>query len=164
SLSLVALLYLPLRDWLSRRLLRKSVRRPLLFRRVIDVALTPLPAEANAAWCALLQDAFAPLEMCPGEPVGEPRIEREGIALSLPGNGAILPLRLEHPDGGRKLFNPGALRLAREACNMLGHALASRDAYERGAAEERTRVARDIHDNIGAQLLSALHSEGTQRK
>lgn len=164
SLSLVALLYLPLRDWLARRVLRKSKRQPLLFHRVIDVALAPLATEANATWRALLQDAFAPLGMGVGEPVPEAEIGAEGVVLSLPGNGPIAPLHLEHADGGRKLFTPGDLRVARELCTMLGHALSSRDAYERGAAEERARVTRDIHDNIGAQLLSALHSGEPERK
>jgi signal transduction histidine kinase len=31
-------------------------------------------------------------------------------------------------------------------------------------AEERRRIARDMHDNIGAQLLGALHSRETERK
>lgn len=34
---------------------------------------------------------------------------------------------------------------------------ASRDAYAQGIAEERARIGRDMHDNIGAKLLSALH-------
>lgn len=164
SISLVALLYLPLRDWLSRRFGGKATPQPMLFHRVIDVALTPLAPEANAAWRGLLQDAFAPLRIDVGHAVATPRIGGEGAVLWLPGNGAIAPLRLEHADGGRKLFSPGDLGAATEMCAMLGHALSSRDAHEHGAAEERARVARDIHDNIGAQLLSALHSTEPERK
>ncbi|SMX27543.1 Sensor histidine kinase DesK [Pelagimonas phthalicica] len=47
---------------------------------------------------------------------------------------------------------------------MLAHAIASRDAQEVGASAERTRIARDMHDNLGAQLLSALHSDRLDRK
>src|SRR5690606_27629691 len=32
------------------------------------------------------------------------------------------------------------------------------------ATEERLRIARDMHDNMGAQLLSALHSDTRERK
>lgn len=164
SLTLVALVYLPMRDWLARRVLRTSHRQPLMFHRVIDVALTPVVRNANMAWRTLLQDAFAPLHMEQVESTTIPAIDGNGVALLLPGMGPITPLRLEHADGGRKLFSPADLRLAREFCTMLGHALASRDAYERGVAEERSRVARDIHDNIGAQLLSALHSMELEHK
>lgn len=41
---------------------------------------------------------------------------------------------------------------------MLRHALASRHAFENGVLQERSRIARDMHDNVGAQLLRALHA------
>ena len=47
---------------------------------------------------------------------------------------------------------------------MTTQARESRNAYDRGVAEERTRIARDIHDNIGAQLMRALHSSRADRK
>jgi signal transduction histidine kinase len=33
----------------------------------------------------------------------------------------------------------------------------SRDAFERGGVEERRRIARDLHDDVGARLLSGLY-------
>jgi signal transduction histidine kinase len=47
---------------------------------------------------------------------------------------------------------------------MLGFVFDSRDAYERGVIVERRRIAGDIHDNLGASLLSALHSRDGERK
>lgn len=47
---------------------------------------------------------------------------------------------------------------------MLAHALDSRIAYEQGVAAERGRITRDMHDNIGVQLLGALHSRDATRK
>lgn len=47
---------------------------------------------------------------------------------------------------------------------MLTHALESRQAYEQGVVEERVRMAHDMHDNIGVQLLGALHSRDIERK
>ena len=46
----------------------------------------------------------------------------------------------------------------------MARAEESRQAYDRGVAEERGRIARDMHDNIGAQLLGALHSGDRDRK
>jgi two-component system, NarL family, sensor histidine kinase DevS len=50
------------------------------------------------------------------------------------------------------------VQAATELTGMLRHVIESRSAYEQGVRVERGRIARDIHDNIGAQLLSALHS------
>ena len=38
---------------------------------------------------------------------------------------------------------------------LMEHAEASRSSYDRGVSEERLRIARDIHDNIGVQLMGA---------
>lgn len=84
--------------------------------------------------------------------------------MTVPAVGKLSPLRLRFAAGGRRLFSPRDAALARELVKALGYAFASRSAYEAGVAEERDRIARDIHDNIGAQLLAALHSDGAERK
>ena len=38
-------------------------------------------------------------------------------------------------------------------CELMNQADAGRNAHERGATEERRRIARDMHDDIGARLL-----------
>lgn len=73
-------------------------------------------------------------------------------------------LQLRYRNGGRGLFSPRDLALAQEMVKLMRFAEESRNAYDRGVSEERARIARDIHDNIGAQLLRALHSRETGRK
>lgn len=58
---------------------------------------------------------------------------------------------------GRGLFGPVHLKIARQLTGLMNHAEQSRDAFERGAAGERRRIARDLHDDVGARLLSGLH-------
>lgn len=164
SLAVVALFYLPLRELLRRRLLSKRDVRESMFRQIMDVALTAPGDDQGARWRGLLQGAFDPLRIEPGEPVSAAKITDEGAVLALPAVGGLGALRLSHAHGGRKLFAPREAELAGELCAMLGHALESRLAYEKGVAAERSRIARDMHDNIGAQLLSALHSPAAERK
>ncbi len=164
SLMAVVFLYLPLRELLSKRLMSKKGFRESLFRKMLDVALTTPGGDQGARWRALLQEVFEPLKIDAGASLSSPVIEDDGVVLALPGVGLLPPLRLTHAYRGRKLFAPRDVALAEELCSMLGHAIESRNAYEKGVAEERSRIARDMHDNIGAQLISALHSPAAERK
>src|SRR5690606_29360837 len=76
----------------------------------------------------------------------------------------LAPLKLSYAHSGRRLLSPRDRRLAGEICAMPAHAITSREAHEKGATEERMRIARDMHNNLAAQLLSALHSETRERK
>ncbi len=96
--------------------------------------------------------------------VASAALQDDGSVLLIPGVGSIPALRLEHADGGRRLFSMRDANLAGELHAMLRHVADSRDAFEQGAAQERERIAIDIHDNIGVQLLGALHSHAPDRK
>lgn len=165
SLLLVALLYLPLRDVLARWMLgRREPRREALFRRVMDVALTPPGKDQQARWQALLEQCFDPLRIERAADLSEAALAEDGAALLVPGPLRLPGFRLDYADAGHRLFSPRDAHLAGEIVAMLRNALESRDAYEKGVAEERRRIARDIHDNIGVQLMGALHSRGEARK
>ncbi len=165
ALLVTVLGYLPLRDVLARRLSARHENRESLFRGVMDVALTAPGEDQGARWQNLLRQLFDPLRIAPStERPPAPAIRDDGIALLVPGVGPLPPLALAHARGGRRLFSSRDAARATELCAMLRHAVESRTAYEKGVAEERARIARDMHDNIGAQLLSALHSPAADRK
>ncbi|NNU82002.1 histidine kinase [Halovulum dunhuangense] len=165
SLVLVGCLYLPMRDAIGRRFLHRSTLTPArLFRDVVDIALTPPGADQIAGWHRLLAKAFDPLRITPCVPQDRAALAAEGLALVVPGAGPVPALRLEHASGGRRLFSPRDVEFAAEICAMLRDAMESRRAYEKGVAEERARIARDIHDNIGIQLMGALHSVEPESK
>lgn len=165
SLLIVALAWLPLRDMLARLVLRRAEpERGNLFRHVMDVALTPPGRDQHARWRALLEDAFRPLSIAPCKGAPAPALIDDGLALIVPGAGRLPGYRLDYADAGRKLFSLRDADLAAELSAMLANALESREAYEKGVSEERERIARDIHDNIGVQLMGALHSKDYGRK
>lgn len=166
SLLVVALIYLPCRDWLTRRLMpRREIDREELFGRIVDVALT-WDSARDSHWRQVLQDAFNPLHISSGtkSTLEKPTISDDGLSLLIPSISDLAPLKLSYAHSGRRLFSPHDRRFAAEICAMLAHAIVSRNAHEKGATEERMRIARDMHDNMGAQLLSALHSETPERK
>jgi len=167
SVLIIALIYLPFRDALSRLVLRRaSLADKDVFGAVMDTAFE-VSAEARARqWRDILGRLFEPLEIetaakTDGDQV---QIRDDGLELRLPAIADSPALRLRYPWRGQGLFGPRHLRTAEELCTLMRQADASRAAYDRGVAEERSRIARDMHDNIGAQLLGALHSRETDRK
>lgn len=157
ALAAVVALYLPLRTMLLSRLTPPEMQRQELFTEVVDVAVAPVGAERDARWEALLRHAFGPLSIEKTLPVAEPEIHEDGLALLVPGRDVVAPMKLGYAFSGRRLFTRGEIAFAQELCNMLVYAIESHSAFERGKAEERARIGRDMHDNIGAKLLSALH-------
>lgn len=168
SLTLVicGVVWLPLRGWLSAWFLpRSGASRQSTFRAVVDVALAPRAEDRAILWRECLRTTFDPLHIEPAETThAAVGVEEDGLCLRLPAVGDAGAWRLKYARGGRSLFGPRDAETAAELAGMLRHVIDSRHAYERGVRVERDRIARDIHDNIGAQLLSALHSREADRR
>jgi signal transduction histidine kinase len=165
ALLICGLLWLPFRAWVwGRFLIRPREDERALFERVVGVALAERGEAQLARWLALFQATFDPLNLRTEPRVAAPRVDDDGLALLAPPVDDLPGLRLEYADGGRRLFGRRDAALAAEMAGMLRHVLNSRHAYDEGVTVERKRIARDMHDNIGAQLLRALHSDGEERK
>lgn len=167
ALLIVSFLYIPLRDTLGRLVLHKRrSTSQLLGRELVDVALTPTAEAQMARWQEALRAVFAPMVIEPLEDAApaEPQLRDEGTALDIPAIAPLAALRLTWKEGGKTLFSREDEAYAADLCQMLEHTIASRNAFETGVLEERARISRDMHDNIGVRLLGALHSQDDGRK
>jgi signal transduction histidine kinase len=166
ALMLVALAYLPAREWLWAKLVaRPQPTEAMLFRALADVALAPSHATRAQAWQRLLTDTFAPLEITPAPADrAAAAIIGEGRQLAVPAADGLPAVLLHDRDRGRALFTPADAAMVEEMRGLITYLGEARSAYDRGVTTERTRIAQDIHDNIGAQLLTALHAPGGERK
>ncbi len=167
ALLLAGFLYFPLRQILLKfLLLRHKASLSGRMADIIGTALSPTPREQAERWDKLLEKVFQPLS--PVEKldmkISAPRIDENGLALLIPSVDGISARRLRYAQKGRRLFSPEDIEIAANAVQTHDLAAESRRAYERGATLERDRISRDVHDNIGAQLLSALHSPEVSRK
>lgn len=160
SLLLVAFVYLPIRDWIWRRATtRRAFPQDELFSAALDVAFAPSPAQSAARWQALLHRLFDPLQIIETGAVGAPpAMGADGLSMQLPAVASAPALRLTYPFAGRGLFSPTHLKLATNLVSLTERAEEGREAYMRGVGEERRRMARDLHDDVGARLLTGLHT------
>ena len=167
SFVVVTLAYLPFREAIWRRIFTPvEPQRQRLFSQIVDIALTPPGGSQAARWRALLENLFHPLHIeQAGRDTGPgAELDEGGLGLTVPAAGRVPALRLSYAGGGRRLFRPRDVALVDEMVAMLAHSVETGRAYEKGVATERARISRDMHDNIGAQLLSALHSADAPRK
>ncbi len=169
SLLAVGLVYFPVRNWLWGRIVRqKTIDADALFRDLLAVTFAATSMEVAERWQGLLRKTFdAETQVIREEEAPEEASDRvllvdEGTALVLPplGNSQIISaLYLRYPWKGSGLFGEEHRALVEAAWRFLGHALAARDSFARGAREERARIAADLHDDVGARLLTSLHDD-----
>ena len=159
SLILVGLGYQPARAKLAGLLTRRSeIPKNEMFAAAIEVAFAP-PAERFARWQILMRHLFEPLEI---EPHAKGRgaaaqIAEDGVAMFVADLTGGTTLRIAYPGHGTRLFSPEDRELVDEMATLCRHAADALRSYDRGAADERRRMAQDLHDDIGARLLSGIH-------
>ncbi len=161
SLLICGFLYLPLRNWLWARMVSSQrVVGPELFESVLDAAFAPSPAQRERLWRGLLEELFEPAELEPTPHLSEAVvISEQGTRMTLPSFSGLPALALQFPWHGRGLFELRHLRLAESLVRLMQRAELARVAYVSGVRDERQRIARDLHDNLGARLLTGLFAE-----
>jgi signal transduction histidine kinase len=96
------------------------------------------------------------------------RVVADGVSLVVPipelnanAAGAPAAIVLGFADRGRRLFTEDDARLADRIVELIARAVAYDQAVEHGRTEERVRIAQDLHDDIGARLLTLMYQAPT---
>jgi signal transduction histidine kinase len=115
----------------------------------------------NQAWPISLQRVWQALEVkrVPGT-IAVPEIVDDGLALNVQD---IDPLskcyfQVRCANNGQRLFNQLDIQTFFSLQKIGLLALQISDARSTGAEQERQRIRRDIHDDMGAKLLTLLHT------
>ncbi len=124
------------------------------------------PGDSAELLSRLLRDLFEPLQVQRIERrTDRSRVLGSGSALLVPvpeigatrdaqGSGSML---LRYAAHGKRMFSRDDARLTDRVVEQLRRAVAYDKAVERGRSEERLRIAQDLHDDIGARLLTLMY-------
>ena len=170
--SFIALaLYVGARRWLLNHVVGRSVISTertfeLLYRAAREVQAQP--ARLSALQARLLRELFEPLEIFSVDRVpARARVVVGGSALVVPVPRADEDptpphaLVLRYAQHGQRLFTADDARLVARVVDQMRRAVAYDQAVERGRHEERLRIAQDLHDDIGARLLTLMYQAPT---
>jgi signal transduction histidine kinase len=169
ALVLSMLVYADARQWLVNRVLVKRIAGTerlfeQLFRATREVEARP--EQAGPALSGLLKELFDPFEVTLlDKAVTRAHTLSDGSAMLVPvaaiasahAPGAPASILLRHAQQGRRLFTSDDARLAERIGEQLRRTVAFDQAVEQGRSEERRRLAQDLHDDIGARLLTLMY-------
>lgn len=163
SLSLIAIgwLYFPVRQWFWRRF--SSATDVYMERHLpgfVEALFTSSDEQVADHWKAMLHAVFQPLSLEKNNiPVERPELARNGALLLVPAFGEDVPgLKLLYGQNGRRLFGRRDRDLAQALNSVASRICNLREARQAGANQERKRIMRDLHDDVGGRLLSLMHT------
>jgi signal transduction histidine kinase len=171
ALFIALTLYVGARQWVLNHVIGRSVLSTertfeLLYRAAREVQAQP--ARLSALQTRLLRELFEPLEVFGVDRVpARARVVGSGSALVVPMARADedptppRALVLRYAQHGQRLFTLDDARLVDRVVDQMRRAVVYDQAVERGRNEERLRIAQDLHDDIGARLLTLMYQAPT---
>ncbi len=160
AIVVAGLLYFPLRQHVLERIFTPKRAAFTRSSEIVDLVFTREAERRDEKWDTLLASLFDPLESerDTTSPVTAPRASSDGSTLLVPSFAGLDARRLRLADRGRRLFGPDDIRAIDTLLDLGRIVEEGRAAYKLGVVAERDRISRDLHDHLGAQLLSALHT------
>lgn len=169
SLLTVTLFYLPLREWFQAKLTGRAFRKTNAFLGFADfVARSHDAQEMQVRWKEVLANIYRPLgfSYVPNtDNISKAKIVRHGEGIQIPFiRDHTICVEMVWASNGARLFDSQDRKSLDQLRDMVLELLKGQAAHSIGVHQERSRIARDLHDNLSVGLLTALHSHSVGRK
>jgi signal transduction histidine kinase len=164
--------YAAARQWLLTQLIsRKRISTERMFEHVYRMAreVQLQPQSAAEQLRRLMRELFDPIEArIAARRTQRSQVLSDGTQLVVPvpdlqqtDAGVPGAIVLGFADRGRRMFTEEDARLTDRVVDLIARAVAFDQAVEHGRMEERARIAQDLHDDIGARLLTLMYKSTT---
>lgn len=153
--------YFPVRQWLWRRLAGRGRRDTAqdLADLIERVFAADSDDAAEGAWREALSARLNPLAVDaapPERPVEAAALAENGARLDVPGIAGGPGFLLRFGDHGQRLFSRRDVALVTTMQQVASRIHGMRRAREEAASAERSRIMRDLHDDVGGHLLTLI--------
>lgn len=160
-LAITGWLYIPLRQLTLDRILARRLGRdqdntlPALLNEILKRAPDEKPDEL---WPDILQQLYQPLQIDKlDDTVKKVSIQNYGQTILIPALPGSSALSMHNAQKGARLFSPDDAALIESVWLIYDHVLSFQQAQYNGARTERRRIARDLHDDVSAKVLSLVY-------
>ncbi len=152
--------YFPVRQWLWGKFIHspKQTLDQYLPELMNMFNISTSVNELSGQWNILLTKIFNPLNVTENNQIlKNTKIEDNGLMLIVPTLCGQSVLELSCGNRGARLFVTDDIKLADAILNLARKSASLREAQQKGADNERDRIMRDLHDDVGAKLLTLVH-------
>jgi len=166
SVIVAGFLYFPLRQWLLGKLMpldSQSVQDFLpTFSALMGSAVSR--EEFGQRWQEALRIRFQPLHITlQPHALPDATLAENGLHLDVPNLYGDASLRLTGKQQGMRLFGRADIKTVTSLLAIARIASNASDTRQQAVLAERTRIMHDLHDTVGAKLLTLSHTLPTPR-
>lgn len=162
SLLIIGWIYFPIRQ---QALKLYGTNRGQLIEEYLPRLLRAFYEEHNPdeQWKQIIQDLFSPLRQIEEDVDvdlsidAKNAISKDGLEMRVSGVSFGKAIRLSGKKHGSALFTPQDYSLAQSLLRHTREIQILREAEKRSIIEERHRIMRDLHDDVGAKILTLIH-------
>ncbi len=157
--------YFPARQWIWRRLFSSTHRDIGQFLPVLVLSMINREADDSEKWWGdVLKETFNPMHLSRVSTSGDVCLKDYGEKMIVPSMRNLDAFELRYAEKGRRLFLPDDVKIVRSLIEIARRTEQQLVSYTRGMNEERQRIMRDLHDEVGGQLLTLVHQSGNEKE